>query len=87
VSRLVAFGLLGALMFAFGCGGSGSSSTGTPFSGNNAAQNSVTLTIDGGPPGIAPSYADAAFASVTVCVPGTTNCQTIDHVLVDTGSS
>jgi hypothetical protein len=26
------------------------------------------------------------FASVTVCAPGTGNCQTIDHVLVDTGS-
>ena len=28
-----------------------------------------------------------AFTSVTVCVPNTTTCQTIDHVLVDTGSS
>jgi hypothetical protein len=28
-----------------------------------------------------------AFATITVCVPGTTTCQTIDHVTVDTGSS
>jgi len=30
---------------------------------------------------------DEAFTSVTVCVPNTNTCQTIDHVLVDTGSS
>ena len=33
------------------------------------------------------NYVDAAFVSVTVCVPGTSTCQTIDDVLVDTGSS
>ena len=90
MSRLVAFGLLAALMFAFGCGGGGSSSStgsGSPFSGNSTAQNAVTVIVDGGPPGIAPGYVDAGFVSVTLCVPGTTNCQTIDHILVDTGSS
>src|SRR4051812_13285917 len=25
-------------------------------------------------------------ASVTICVPGTNDCQTIDHLLIDTGS-
>jgi hypothetical protein len=30
---------------------------------------------------------NGAFASVTLCIPGTTSCQTIDHLLVDTGSS
>jgi hypothetical protein len=29
---------------------------------------------------------DLAFVSVTFCAPGTSNCQTIDHILVDTGS-
>ncbi len=29
---------------------------------------------------------NAPFTSVTICVPGSTTCQTIDHVLVDTGS-
>ncbi len=79
VSRFVALGLLGALMFVFGCGGS---SSGTA-PGGGGASNSVPITVDGGPVGIA----DEAFASVTVCVPGTSNCQTIDHVGVDTGSS
>jgi hypothetical protein len=30
---------------------------------------------------------NAPFTSVTVCVPNTSNCATIDHVLIDTGSS
>lgn len=29
---------------------------------------------------------NAPFTNVTICVPGTTTCQTIDHVLIDTGS-
>lgn len=27
------------------------------------------------------------YTSVTLCVPGTTQCQTIDHIVIDTGSS
>jgi hypothetical protein len=41
------------------------------------------ITVDAGPAG---NYANGAFTSVTVCVPGTSTCQTIDGVLVDTGS-
>ena len=88
MSRLIAFGLLGALMFVFGCG-SGSNSTSPTVgggSGGSSAQNSVTITVDGGPAGIGGLYPDAAFATVTLCVPGTSNCQNIDHVLIDTGS-
>ena len=46
--------------------------------------NVVPITVDGGP---ANSRVNGAFASVTICVPGTANCQTIDHLLVDTGSA
>jgi hypothetical protein len=49
-----------------------------------SGQNVAAITVDGGP---YPPYADAAFTSVTVCIPGTSTCQTIDGVLVDTGSS
>ena len=76
-----------ALAFSEGCGGGGksSSSSSTPpnvvtTTGNNVA----TITVNGGPTG---DSVDAAFTSVTVCVPGTSTCQTIDGVLVDTGSS
>jgi hypothetical protein len=54
--------------------------------------NFTTITVDGGPAALATGAnayrADnSAFVSVTVCAPGsTTNCQTVDHVQVDTGS-
>jgi hypothetical protein len=48
--------------------------------------NVVPLVVDGGPTAVASPYINGAFTSVTVCVPGTSSCQTIDHVLVDTGS-
>ncbi len=43
------------------------------------------ITVDPGLPNI--GYLNGLFATVTVCVPGTSECQTIDHVLVDTGST
>jgi hypothetical protein len=44
----------------------------------------VPVTTDKGTQAI--GYTNGLFASVTICVPGTSECQTIDHVLVDTGS-
>ena len=32
-------------------------------------------------------YVNGLFTSVTICVPGTSSCQTLDGVLVDSGSS
>src|SRR5208337_2913702 len=49
--------------------------------------NSLPLTVDAGPQPQTFTTINEAFTSVTVCVPNTTTCQTIDHVLVDTGSS
>jgi hypothetical protein len=46
--------------------------------------NSVPVAVNAGPPSI--GYVNGLFTSVTVCVPGSSNCQTIDSVLVDTGS-
>ena len=46
--------------------------------------NSTPLAVDGGPTGV--NYPNGAYVTATVCVPGTTNCTAIDHVLVDTGS-
>ncbi len=50
-------------------------------------QNSLPLTVDAGPQPQSFTTINEAFTSVTVCVPNSTTCQTIDHVLVDTGSS
>src|SRR5450631_42916 len=66
------------------------------------ANNEAAVIVDAGPCAYGVPYGSpsgtAAFlmnpvgavnipyTSVTVCVPGTATCQTIDHVLVDTGS-
>jgi hypothetical protein len=47
--------------------------------------NNVDVTLDSGPPA-ASGQVNVPFVSVTVCRPGTAICQTIDHVLLDTGS-
>jgi hypothetical protein len=62
-----------------GCGGgAGSGNTITP-----AADNVAPILVDAGPAGTV----NIPFVTITVCQPGTSNCQTIDHVAVDTGSS
>jgi hypothetical protein len=70
---------------ASGCGGSSSSKN-----NNNNTQviaspgpNVSPITEDFGP---TQNYLNGVFVSVNVCVPGTSTCQTIDHVLLDTGS-
>ena len=63
--------------------GSGSGGSGTPVN------NTVQMSVDLGPATfVAAGNAneDVPFVSVTICVPGTTNCATVDHVEVDTGS-
>jgi hypothetical protein len=49
-----------------------------------AASNVVPVTVDAGPDG---NSVNTLFTTITLCVPGsTTECQTIDHIQVDTGS-
>lgn len=81
-----------ALLLLAGCGRSDGLDTGgsypgcvSPITASLDEPNTVALTVDPGPPG-APAYTNGVFASVTLCVPGTATCQTIDHLLVDTGS-
>jgi len=79
------FMVLLGLLFTIACGGSSSSSTTpTPPTPAPTGSNVQAITVNEGPAG---NYANGAFTSVTVCVPGTSTCQTIDGVLVDTGSS
>jgi hypothetical protein len=79
---------LAALCFtAYACGGSvGSSGSGGSSSGGGTGSNVAPLIVDNGPSGAGGS-ANVPFVSVTLCAPGTSSCQTIDHVSVDTGSS
>ncbi len=75
-------GLLGA------CGGGGSSSSSSsssssPSASAAAAENVEPLSVNLGPEG---NYPNGLYTSVTVCVPGTSSCETINNILVDTGS-
>jgi len=47
--------------------------------------NVATLSVNAGPSGA--NSADVPYVSVTICVPGTSTCQTVEDVIVDTGSS
>jgi hypothetical protein len=83
-------------------GGGGNTSSSTAASGTTTTPatpttsgpltNFAAITVDGGPAALdvgpnAYTAANTPYVSVTLCAPGsTTNCQTIDHVLVDTGS-
>lgn len=49
--------------------------------------NVEPITIDAGPAALANNAVNTAYVSVQICLPGTTTCQTIDHIQVDTGSS
>ena len=69
-----------AVLFTVACGGTSHSNGG----GGNPGSNVQAISVNLGPSG---NYANGAFTSVTVCAPGTSTCQTIGGVLVDTGSS
>jgi len=84
--------LLAAAVFTVGCGGNGGTpvgvTSGAGSGGGGTAANVQSISVNGG---LTPSlneapYADAAFTTVTICEPGTANCQKIPNVLVDTGS-
>lgn len=52
-----------------------------------AAFNVHPIIVDRGPDALDFPYINGVFTSVRVCAPGDSNrCQTIDHVLVDTGA-
>jgi hypothetical protein len=81
--------LLGNLGLALGCGSSGSTPSGIPGGGGSTG-NVLAIAVDGGLQANQSNgfiYANGAFASATICKPGSSsNCVTVDHLLVDTGS-
>jgi hypothetical protein len=75
------------VLFLAGCGGGNSStSTTTTTTTTTTTSNTADLTVGFGPNGSSFGYYNGVFTTVTICAPGTSNCQTIDNVLVDTGS-
>jgi len=89
VPRLFVFGtlLLVAQVSSPQCGSTTPSSPGSDSSGSGGTtvtSNVLPIVVNGGPTNNA---LNLAFATVTICVPGTSNCQTIGGILVDTGSA
>jgi hypothetical protein len=96
VRKLVLIGLTQVLLVLAGCGGG--SGTGTIITSSNnggsgggggggTTTNTVPITVDSGPDPSVSYDVDTPFITITVCAPGsTTNCQTINHVEIDTGS-
>ncbi len=73
----------GAMSACIGGNGTTTAAATNPVS----TPNTLTLTVDSGPTG-ATGAINHAYVTVKVCVPGSqTQCASIDHVLLDTGSS
>ncbi|MGG1945621.1 DUF3443 family protein [Trinickia sp. NRRL B-1857] len=102
IRALGAFGLAAAIALVAGCGGGGgggggsggssgtsSSTNGTSSStssvGGTAANNQIAVTVSSGL-NLALKAPNIPMVSVTVCQPGTSICQTIDNIQLDTGS-
>src|ERR1043166_371677 len=68
------------------CGDSSSSTSPSGSgsgSGSGSVPNVMPVVVNAGPTN---NSFNQPFASVTICVPGTSNCQTIGGILIDTGS-
>jgi hypothetical protein len=70
---------------AASCGGGGDTiSSGSAGGGVAAANNVVNVAVTGGPTDT--NSINVLYTTVTLCLPGTSTCQTIDNIQVDTGS-
>lgn len=79
-SRAVLAALVATLVASCGGGGGGGSAPAPALS------NAVRVTVDAGPPDTGYNV-NRLYTDVKICQPGTSQCQTIEHVLVDTGST
>jgi len=90
--------MLGLRIFLFACttcmltacgGGGGSASSAniessSPIPPTTDTVNEIKITVEKW--SASSNYPNQAFVSLEICQPQTTNCQTIPHILVDTGS-
>ncbi len=72
-------------LLGLGAACSSSNSSHIPNTIAAPADNVAEVSVDYGLP--SSPYINGLFATITVCVPGTSDCQEVDHLLVDTGSS
>ena len=84
--RSLTLGLVMVLLTACGGGGGVTAPPITVAGSAIPGANVLAIVSDSGPAGAA-YQVNRLYADVTICKPGTTTCQLIDHVLVDTGST
>jgi hypothetical protein len=82
LTAVTAFAAIAA--FTAGCGGGGGGSSGSGSGTGTSPQNVQAIIVDQGPVN---NDVNVPFISITLCAAGTSTCQTIDHISVDTGSS
>lgn len=76
----------GNFTYSLACSGDGgTASASAALSVTPALSNSTTISVDSGPAGVG-GVINVPYVSVTVCQPGGAACQTVDHVMLDTGS-
>ena len=89
--------LLVLTLFACGGGGGGSSSSSTSsntptpdtpvpipdYISSNIAPNAISFSVQKS----SGNSVNIPYVSVTICQPGTTQCQTVGNIILDTGSS
>lgn len=79
--------LAGTYTYGLSCTGAGGSASGAvTLAATDLGSNVALVFIDNGPAG-ANNIINVPFVSATVCRPGTSICQTINHLLLDTASS
>ncbi|NVD72964.1 DUF3443 domain-containing protein [Duganella sp. BJB1802] len=82
----IASSVAGNYVYTLSCAGDGGTvNASAALSVTAPLSNSTAIVVDSGPTGVNGAI-NIPYVSVTVCRPGTTTCQTIDHVLLDTGS-
>ena len=85
-SIVVTQAIAGTYTYGIACTGAGGSASGSVILvATGTASNVAEVVLDSGPAGVNGTI-NVPYVRVTLCRPGTSTCQTIDHVLVDTGS-
>ena len=72
-----------SLLMLAGCDGGGGGSSSSPPPPPPPVNNTQPVQVNFGP---ANNDIDVAFTSVTICAPGSSSCQTIPNIEIDTGS-
>ena len=87
-SNLSIICLVFGLVIGCGTGGSSDPPSTTPASDGVSGSNVLSITVNGSLCSSTTSagYINKPCVSVTVCTPGTTTCQTVNDILLDTGS-